>query len=848
MMSLTAYRKKRNFDNTGEPNGAEAAKGETRRFVVQEHHARQLHFDFRVEFDGVLKSWAVPKGFPEESGVRRLAIMTEDHPLEYLTFAGTIPKGNYGAGEMSVWDTGTYESVADDDFRTGLESGKLELVLHGHRLNAQFDMIRTDAEKNEWILIKAKTSMANVHAEPAESGSNDTPSVPGFPIGTRSMDMPDASKLSPMLAESAERAFSGTDWQFEIKWDGYRAFLFMLSDSVEFYSRNHLKLGATFPQLSKINDYVNVSEAIIDGEIVALDSEGKPNFQALQNRLGFKINRSRKRQGQPDPPLSKLPTDVKIVFIAFDIIFANGKSFVDSKLVDRRNFLRAIIKDGGPIRFSDHIIKEGEELFHKVQQMGLEGVMAKRIDSLYVEQRSANWKKIRVNQSLDAVIGGYTESKSGSRPFGSLVVGQYDGSQLVFVGHVGTGYDQKMMSVLMESMRPLEVATSPFTPEPDVNGTPHWLKPSLVCEVKYSNITDNGIIRHPVFVRTRPDKPPEECRKSGGSSTSGSGTGLNDVLASRSSTNDTELAISIKSVKLTHLDKIYWNKTGTSKRDLLRYYESVSEYLLPHLKDRPIVLERYPNGVDGGRFFQHDIGVATSKHPGAGHIVPPEFLRTFNIEESSGMVHYALCDNLAGLMYVANLGTIPIHCWNITVKQPENPDRVIFDLDPGEDFTSSIQVATYIKNVLDAIGLDSYPKTSGANGMHVYVPIKPEYSATEVVDFAKMVADTARQQHPDLITLERRIKNRGATKVYVDCVQNGLGKTVVAPYSVRAMEIPSVSTPLMWDELADGIKISDYTIETVLERLSQYGDLFRPMTDAKQNLKDAYRRINDFGK
>ncbi len=846
-MSLETYRKKRTFTDTKEPKGASLIRStERHRYVVQEHHASHLHFDFRFELDGVLKSWAVPKGFPKAPGIRRLAIMTEDHPIEYLTFSGTIPEGNYGAGEMSIWDTGTYEWVASGTPENGLSKGKLELVLHGEKLQGQYDMIRTDDAKNEWLLIKTT---------PKEPASDATGANPDLATKAKTAPMPDPEHTNPMLAVTADAPFDSADFQFELKWDGYRAMAFVSNGKAEYYSRNHNKLTAKFPELTDLATSLKFREAVIDGEIVALDSNGRSNFQNLQNRMAFgRTKKSPSKGAHSDDDKS----NVYIGFMAFDLLFADGADLTSLPLSARRTALHSNIIAGDRLLFSDHIVEKGIDLFRKAEEAGLEGIMAKRSVSSYLQGRSSAWQKIKIHHTTDTVIAGYTESNSEGRPFASLILGQYDQGRLICIGHVGTGFDIAGMDSLLNLMVPLKSAANPFEEKPNVNGVAHWLQPELVCEIKFANWTEDGRLRQPVFMQIRPDKPAGECtlevhrlkivgdrvshevnQREAAANGNRTKSSQYELLLPGSTVAESELLVDSHAVKVTHLNKLFWPQTGTTKRDLLRYYADVSSALLPHLKNRPLVIERFPDGAESPGFFQHDIKGKDRRRTNV-----PSFLETYDLVESGGLVHYALCNDLAVLEYLVNLGAIPLHCWNVTTAAPNSPDRIVWDLDPGGTFIDAVEAARVIKTVLGELGLTSWLKTSGANGLHVYVPIKAQYSSDTVSAFSELVAQLARAREPKLLTLERRINKRGAGNVYVDYVQNSVGKTVVAPYSVRAMPRPTVSAPLRWEELNDRLNIDDFTIESVPSRLASLGDLFEGVLAKRQSLESAIERLS----
>jgi bifunctional non-homologous end joining protein LigD len=822
-MSLEIYHHKRDFTKTPEPEGTPTdkfANPSKLRFVVQEHHARSLHYDFRLEMDGVLKSWAVPKGPPATTKVRRLAVQTEDHPLSYIDFKGEIPDGNYGAGSVSIWDSGTYTVFGERTPSEDIDRGKIELLLQGNKLDGKYDLIRTDDERNEWIFIKSS------HQElVSRSGSTHIIEARELSLA-RQTPMPDPLDTECMLSVSRDKPFSDPNWHFEVKWDGYRALLFAKPTHSQLFSRNKKLLNESFPELVNLSKWLIQSPAVIDGEIVALTPDGKPDFQALQNRSGFGQAKSRNRRSSH--------SDATIFYMAFDLLYWDGKDLTDAPLWQRRSLLKEIIKPDGPLRFSEHIVGSGMALYEQIQSLGLEGMMAKRAESPYVHHRSEDWIKIKSRKTIDAVIAGYTDSTSASRSFASLLIGAYSGDRLVSLGHVGTGYSAATMGELLSVMQKIEVENSPFNAEIHTNGQPHWVKPTLVCELKYAEITADSQLRQPVFVRLRPDKSAIDCMLERSNpeekvmqiKLAPSGLAIDDNV------DNIVVDVDHQRISLTHLNKIFWPASGDTKRSLLRYYASVADAIIPHLRGRPLVIQRYPDGVTGANFFQHDSG---------DHL--PKYIETKSIVEQNGPVRYALCDTEASLLYFANLGAIPFHVWNGRMPHPETPDRVIFDLDPGGEFDQVIDVALALRKLLAGVGLLAFPKTSGASGLHVYVPIRPVLDSESIVGFARKVGEIMVTQFPDSVTTQRAVKNRKRSQVYLDCLQNGAGKTVVAAYSVRAQPIPSVSTPLSWEEVTHSLDPKEFTIDTVPQRFAKLGDLFGPVNDTQQELHEAIERL-----
>jgi bifunctional non-homologous end joining protein LigD len=882
-MGLETYNEKRDFRETVEPRGAPSRENR-HRFVVQEHHASHLHFDFRLEMDGVLKSWAVPKGPSLDPKQRRLAVMTEDHPVKYLTFEGHIPEGNYGAGDMVVWDTGQYEAIGEDkhsatDPVTGWEKGKLRIRLHGDKLHGDFNLFRIRGE-DQWLLTKAKDEYADPGWQ-LETVLNDgaAPAAPAQGARTKSRKtsrakpikaassirkakttkategpIPGAHKArlpaqaAAMLATLVDRPPDAPEWLYELKWDGFRALGFIDKGKARLISRNQKELTPLFPELAQALEHLPVKQAIVDGEIVALDKQGRPSFQRLQNRTGLKPKKNREA---PAP----------VVFYAFDLLYCDGYDLRQARLTDRKQWLEKLIAGSEPssqLQYSAHVTGQGAgpDLLRQAGKQGLEGIMAKHPDSHYIDGRSEEWLKIKLVRRQEAVIAGYTEPRRTRPYFGAVILGLYKNGDLHYVGHSGSGFDRDMLQQLYDKMQALEVATSPFAEPPRTNEAAHWIEPKLVCEVKFTEWTDDARMRHPIFLGLRPDKAPKECRferprdtaeataahdaeqsdaktttRAGRSKGKHQGTAAIDIeeaLAKKKLTGDLTVRVGEHEVRLTHLEKVYWPEEGYTKGDLIRYYYRMAGVILPHLKDRPLILKRYPNGIDKQFFFQHNVEAA------------PDFVRTVAIEEQGRLINYAVGDNVATLLYLANLGTIAQNPWLSRLSKIDCPDWIVFDLDPGDvPFAVVSKVALAIRGVLAAAQLEAYAKTSGSAGIHVYVPIAPVYSYDEAGDFATLVAKAVQAQHPDIVTLERSIGERPPRTVYLDTMQNEKGKSVAAPWSVREKPGATVSAPLTWEEVERVPKIGKYTIRTMPARYKKLGDLFRPVLETKQKLGNA---------
>jgi bifunctional non-homologous end joining protein LigD len=649
--------------------------------------------------------------------------------------------------------------------------------------------------------------------------------------------------IEPMSATLVDESFSHPEWLFESKWDGVRAICFVEDGKVSFFSRNEKEMSFRYPELAHIGQAVNAEQAILDGEIVALNEKGLPSFQLLQSRVGLKNKREIERLGDEHP----------VVYTVFDLLYYNGFNLMPAQLVHRKTLLGEIVEPNDRLRYSDHVLGSGEEFFEKARKTGLEGIIAKHQGSPYVQARSSDWLKIKTLQRQEVVIAGYTEPR-GARPlFGALVVGLYRNSELHYVGHVGGGFDHRSLEQVYSLMQPLKTGHSPFAVEPRTNEPVQWVRPALVCEVKFSEWTSDEHLRQPIFLGLRDDKEPAQCvferlrhamfeveKVEGKVSLRGKGKEDEAVpgttlFKARKLSGDAKVDVEGEVVSLTHLDKVYWPDEGISKADLLKYYFDTAHYLLPYLKDRPLILKRYPNGIKEKFFYQHDVDKV------------PDFVRTVLIESEDGRkLDYIIGHDLPTLLYVANLGTISQNPWHSRANDLDHPDWVVFDLDPEEvEFDLVRQVALALRDILEGLGLDSCVKTSGSRGMHVYVPIEPIYGYGQVANFAELVGTLAERENPEVVTLERSLKKRKSGRVYMDHLQNARGKSVAAPYSVRERPGATVSAPLEWDEVRRKLRPQDFTIETMPRRLAKKGDLFGSVLSKNQHLNDAVQKLEN---
>lgn len=770
MASLKDYERKRSKGRTPEPF-SKGRRGKAPIFVVQRHDARRLHYDFRLERDGVLLSWAVPKGVPLEAGTQHLAVHVEDHPLSYATFAGEIPAGNYGAGTVEIWDDGTYELVEEKP------NGGLTVLLHGKKLEGLWTLVpaKLSGDPKNWLLVKKKA---------------DTPS-------------PKRRTYAPMLATLAESVPSGGEWLHEVKWDGYRAIVTVAGGEAELTSRNGNSLTERFQSVARaVEQAVKTPDCVLDGEVCALDDQGRASFSAMQQGSG------------------------RLVLYLFDVLEVEGEPTIDLPLTERRGRLGALLdKRNRTVRLSD-AFDDGEALFKAAANQGLEGVVSKKAGSRYAPaKRSRDWLKVKTQGRQELVIAGWTKGQGRrSNRFGALVLGVNEGGALRWAGNVGTGFDDKEIERLLKKLRPLRSEAPPFEVVPKMpkvrKGDVVWVEPALVAEVRFAEWTHDGRLRAPVYLGLREDKEAEAVHRE------------REAIG-------TELKRGRRVLKLTNLDKPFWPDEGITKGDLLAYYRDVAPVLVPHLKNRPFTMKRYPDGWEGKFFFQKD----APKHM-------PDWIPTRQFQASTRdrppkkrLIDFSLVNDDLALLWMVNMGCIDMNTWYSRVDKPSRPDWVLFDLDPSPDvgFPETIRVALLIKETLDLLKLESFPKTSGSEGIHILVPIARRHTFTEAREFSEIVAGAIARAHPGLATTEwTKAKRRG---VLIDTNQNGEGKTIASVYSVRPKAGAPVSTPLRWEEVNESLDPFAFTMETVLDRVAREGDLFEGVLTRKQSLGAALRSL-----
>ncbi len=866
MDSLREYRRKRPAGASPEPRGGRSTRGHNS-FVIQRHDATRLHYDFRLEMDGVLKSWAVPKGPSLDPSVKRLAIQVEDHPLDYGGFEGNIPEGNYGAGEVILWDTGTYTVEGNASPQEQLQRGELKLVLHGKKVDGGFVLVklRNSNKNNEWLLIKHRDDAVRTdwdieeHGKSVKSGRLPGPprhakraTAPAIvPIAVQNLknarktEMP--GELLLAMASSTEKPFSSDDWLYEIKWDGIRALAVIENGSTKLISRSERSITAEYPEFQTLAKNVRARRAVLDGEIVVLDSKGRSSFQRLQARFGV------------ENPSAKLQSDAPVTYYVFDVLYCDGYDVRRVLLIERKQLLASLLATNDRIRISEHHIGNGVELFNAAIENGLEGLVAKRIDSAYPEGRSSNWLKFKSVKEVDAVIGGWTDPRGSRQYFGSLLVGLYENSKLRFIGGVGTGFTNELERELFDKLQKISSTNCPFRRQPQTREVAHWVKPQLVARVGYAEWTSDNHLRQPRFLGLQPDRPakestleketkppvavPEKAVASRAAkepvvktkkSAEGHKEGHKLVLEALQDGNQEQARLELdgRQVTLTHLSKIYFPKAGITKREVLSYYASVSPYLLPFLKDRPLVLHRYPNGIAAGAFYQKEAGA---------HI--PDWIRTVDIfsETKKQDVAYFLIDDLAALLYLTNLGCIEHNPFSARADNLEQPDYMFVDLDPteGTSFARVMQAAKAIGEVLEQAKLKVFLKTSGATGLHIFIPMARKYGFDQVRALLEIVTQMAVEQQPGLLTRIHRVKDRPKNTIFVDVRQNAYGQSLASVFSLRPREGAPVSTPLAWSELKPDLKPERWNLHSVLADLPRRSKLWAGFFETKQTIERA---------
>jgi bifunctional non-homologous end joining protein LigD len=810
--SLTEYRRKRSFTRTPEPEPRpeheakpeQTVEGSDRqaRFVVHEHHATRLHWDLRLEHEGVLASWAIPNGIPEDPKHNRKAVHVEDHPLSYIDFAGTIPAGSYGAGEVSVWDRGTYTWEK-------WETGEVVAIFHGERMRGRYALFHAGRTEKDWMIHRMDP--------PLDRTAHEIPEL-----------------VEPMLAKLSALPAAESDWAFEVKWDGVRAIARSQPGRIHLYSRNANEVTRAYPELRAINRALSSHEAILDGEIVAFDESGRPSFAALQPRMHQRSEAAVRRLAKAAP----------VTYILFDLLWLDGHSLMDLPYSERRAHLEALKLDGEHWRTPDFQAGDGAAMLAATREQGLEGLVAKRLDSRYVPgRRGGGWLKIKHSHRQELVIGGWTQGKGArAATIGALHLGVYDEQgSLRYAGRVGTGFDQDELERLAGLLAELVRGDSPFAGPQPPRGA-RFVEPRLVCEVEFTQWTKDGLLRHPSYKGLREDKPAEEVVRERvalpPSATPACGAIDIQTLIDegRKVRGGVEIELEGCTLKLTNLDKPLYPQVGFKKADLIRYYAAIAPFLLPHLAGRPLTLKRYPDGVEGEHFYEKQC----PKHR-------PPWVQTTAVwsESNEREIDFCLCEDLPTLIWLANLAGIELHPSLSQAQAIACPTALAFDLDPGAPagIVECSVVALELRGVFAELGLQAFAKTSGSKGLQVYVPLNdPKTSYEQTKPFAHAVADVLEGRHPRLI-VSRMAKTRRRGKVLIDWSQNDQHKTTVSVYSLRAMDTPMVSAPVDWEEVEavrdsgdpDPLALSP---ESVLARVRDRGDLFAEVLALHQSLPD----------
>jgi len=835
--SLSTYRAKRAFDSTPEPGGLVPTPGPKQGglLIVHMHDATRLHWDLRLEMDGVLRSWAVPKGPSANPADKRLAVKVEDHPLEYGDFEGIIPEGNYGAGTVVVWDRGIWEPLEDP--YEGLEKGKLLFNLKGYKLHGRWTLIKLKKTEKEWLLIKERDEYVSTEAYSNESVlsglTNDElrnakqraepikKQLEKLGAPRRALRIEDTEL---MLAETREQPFTRDGWLFEVKLDGYRMRAACQDGEPVLYSRKGLDFTESFPEVARAVKAIPFEGVILDGELVVLSQSGKPSFNMLQARA--KLGAREAKRAAIEAPAT---------LYVFDLLAFAGYDLRKLPLVKRKEILQQVLPHTGPLRFSEHFEKNGEALYEQVVKLGLEGVMAKKADSPYRSGRSSDWLKIRADRIDDFVVVGFTKGKGARSGFGSLHVGAYDDGTLTYCGRAGSGFTGDQLDEVgaeLQSLVRKTPACEPPTGGQLPKGPDHtWVEPKLVCDVRYKETTKDGLLRQSVFLRFRDDKKPEDVSMPGAGSTEHGAEGAAEVVlpAPRS--------VLPREVKFSNLDKIFWPDEKYTKGDLIEYYRSLGPWLLPYLKDRPVVLTRYPDGINGKSFYQKDA-------PG----FVPEWIQTIPIwsEDTQRDIQYFVANDVETLVYLVNLGTIPLHIWMSRIEDLTKPDWCLIDLDPKDaPFEHVITLAKTMRKLCEEVKMPAFVKTTGKSGLHIMLPLGRQLTYAQCLQLAMLFARLVTDRHPDIATTQRTISKRDG-KVYVDAFQNRAGQLMVAPYSVRPTPGAPVSMPIEWDDVNAKLHNSNWTIANALKRMQKLGhDPVVDVLEVKPDLMGVLERLNE---
>ncbi|HVG61581.1 MAG TPA: DNA ligase D [Hyalangium sp.] len=837
--TLQTYRAKRDFKKTPEPSPDVPLKrrGSGPIFVVHKHDATRLHYDLRLEINGALASWAIPKGPSYDPKTKRLAVETEDHPMSYAHFEGRIPDEEYGGGDSLLWDEGTYDTVPPGKADEQREKGHLVVELHGEKLQGRWHLIRTrgDGRKNQWLCFKALDGSENPdydivtdRPESVKSGRVETRG----PVSKSALERahtPAETLLQrvwpPMLAKlSTPEEASEATHDFEVKYDGFRAIAALSGSGLVFKSRNGNDLSGRFPVIADALRRLRVPEAVIDGEVVALDKKGRSSFQLLQNQSG-----------------------VDLRFFAFDLLWLDGHDLRDKPLEARRELLESLFSGvKPPLQQAERIDLPLERALKEAKRRGWEGLIAKRKGSTYVGSRSGHWLKLKVVAGQEVVILGFLPIKNerSAKEIGALLVGVNGPDGYHDVGKIGTGFDTKMRYQLREMLERIRV-DKPVAVDAKKRPGAVWVKPKYIAQVHFTEWTNDGRLRHPVFQGLRTDKKPEEVvrerpstaargrarkeepkpAKRPASRTSGARR-MPTALAARSARlpQEVEASADMGRARLTSGDRVLYPADGYTKENVFEYYRAVAPLMLPVLADRPISVQQWPAGIQAPGFFKHELSGK------------PDWVPTLRVKHLNRTIDHVNVKSPEALLWLANQSALTLHMWSSHAPTLEEPDWVLFDLDPGKGtWEHLITVATAMRKKLESLGLESFPKTSGKRGLHVLVPLRRGYTHEQAMRFANDVANQVAAQLSDIATTERAINKRHG-RLYIDAGQNGRGKTVVAPYTLRAVDGAPFSAPLKWSEVTRRLDPSRFNIKTLRKRLDAAGDLFVPVLKTKQKL------------
>jgi bifunctional non-homologous end joining protein LigD len=787
-MSLKAYHKKRDFKRTREPHGKLAvAKKPQFLYVIQKHAASHLHYDLRLELNGVLVSWAVPKGPSLDPKVKHLAMHVEDHPIEYVDFEGIIPQGEYGGGTVMVWDIGKWQPL-DQHFMRDFNKGNLTFVLLGKKLHGLWKLIklkRPSYTKGEpWLLFKVRDdySRSAAHYDITQSEPDSAltkrslqqiaqgEAAVNLPkiSGARKMKLPMA--ISPQLATLVVEPPQGEQWLHEVKWDGYRLITRVGKTDIKLLTRHHNDWTEQFPSLVSAFESLKLPESIFDGEVVALDRAHKADFQILQNSMA-----ANKALGD-------------LIYYVFDLLYYDGYDLMAVPLLERKQLLQKILQSKSlspAIKYNDHVIGNGPLVYQRACEYSLEGIVSKRVDSLYIEKRTKQWLKIKCSHRQEFVIAGYTDPKSSRQFFGALILGYYKSGQLIYCGRVGTGFTQETLKQVADKIKRYRRKTCPLVNFPSkITKTMHWLTPKLVAEIAYLAMTHEGVLRHPAFKGLREDKPAKEVT-------------LELADAQQEAT-----------MQLTNLDRVLYPEQGLTKGDLLTYYESIADWILPYIKDRPLTVVRCPDNYKEC-FYQKRMNETV-----------PSVIKSVMVMEHGKKQAYLTIDNREGLLGLVQMGVLEIHPWGSSNEAIEKPNWMVFDLDPAPDvaWKEVVVCAQLMQQFFDFLKLKTFVKTTGGKGLHVVIPIKPDLMWQEIRDITKRIAEAIVAIDPGkYIATMSKAKRKG--KIFIDYVRNTRGATAIAPYATRARLHAPVAMPIAWQQLSSDLRSDSFTMTNAVAYL-----------------------------